>query len=114
TYLPKLPANTIVYCDPPYFSKSEKLYQNHYTPDDHKKISRLIQDNIEKFWVVSYDNNPAILDYYNKRKKFTYSIQYNASKTYIGSEVFIFSDDLKIPSKSSLKFINNSLESIIK
>jgi DNA adenine methylase len=29
-YVPKLPRNTLVYCDPPYFDKADRLYLNHY------------------------------------------------------------------------------------
>lgn len=69
-----------IYFDPPYISKGEKLYLNHYTKEDHKRISKSIQSINEKYWVVSYDNNDYISSLYNNRKSFVYNLQYNASK----------------------------------
>jgi len=112
-YLPKLPLQTLVYCDPPYFNKAEKLYQNHYTPEDHAYMSKVIQNKIQHPWVVSYDCNPSILTYYQQYKHFVYTLQYNAALVYKGQEVFIFSDNLKIPNESSVPYINQSLETVI-
>jgi len=109
-YLPRLPQNSLVYCDPPYFTKADTLYQNHYTPSDHLRISQIIQENISLPWVVSYDTNPKIMSYYKRCEMFVYSIQYNVSRAYTGTEVFAFSEKLAIPSSSSLRFINQALE----
>lgn len=112
-YLPKLPLQTLVYCDPPYFNKAEKLYQNHYTPKDHAHMSNVIQNKIKHHWVVSYDNNPSILSYYQQHRHFAYILQYNAAVVYKGHEVFIFSGNLKIPNVSSVPYINQALETLI-
>ncbi|MDR2406607.1 MAG: DNA adenine methylase [Bacteroidales bacterium] len=109
-YLPKLPKQTLVYCDPPYFNKASTLYQNHYTPNNHARISELIQNSINHPWIVSYDNAPEILKHYKHCKKFIYNLQYNVAKVYKGSEVFIFSDAIVIPSNSTISFINNALK----
>lgn len=111
-YLPKLPLNTLVYCDPPYFNKADKLYQNHYMPNDHIRIAKIIQNSIEHPWVISYDNNDTIMALYKKRKKFVYKLQYNAAKAYEGLEVFVFSEKIKVPYRSSVSHINQSLEAI--
>ena len=95
-----------IYCDPPYLSKGDKLYLNHYTQEDHKHISETIQSIKENYWVVSYDYNDYIYKLYKKRKKFVYNLQYNASKAYLGQELFIFSDSLKIPNESIITQIN--------
>jgi len=108
-YLPKLPRNTLIYCDPPYFHKSDKLYRNHYTPSDHERIARIIQTKIYHPWLVSYDCHPTIFAHYHKRRMFIYSLQYNAASVYKGSEVFVFSDKLNVPTRSSLRFIDNGL-----
>ena len=46
-----------------------------------------------------------------KRKQFLYSLQYSAFKAYKGTEVFIFSDKVSIPEKSSVPFIDVVLAS---
>jgi DNA adenine methylase len=112
-YITKLPRKTLIYCDPPYFKNSEKLYLNHYTPKDHEHISKVIQEKMKHPWVVSYDNQPEILTYYKERRNFTYAIQYNAAQAYMGRELFIFSDDLDLPESSSLPNINQSLGEIV-
>ncbi len=101
-----LPEKTLIYCDPPYFALESRLYLNQYKPEDHKRVADFIQNNITKKWIVSYDSAPQILEYYKDRRSFLYSLQYNASRVYKGTEVFIFSDDLVIPRLSSLPYIN--------
>jgi DNA adenine methylase len=103
---------SFIYFDPPYLSKGYKLYLNHYTSEDHKRISKLIQKIKNNYWIVSYDSDDYITDLYKKRKKFYYNLQYNTSKVYLGQEVFIFSDNIKIPQKSILPQINFSLKKI--
>ncbi len=110
TYVTILPDNTLVYCDPPYFEKADRLYLNHYSPDDHKRISEVIQEIDNVKWMVSYDGVKSILDYYKDRRKFLYSLQYNAAKAYKGSEVFIFGDDVVIPRSSDLPFVHDALK----
>ncbi len=108
-YLPRIPDKTLVYIDPPYFHKADRLYLNHYAKDDHKRIAKVIQRDIQHPWVVSYDNVPEIQNYYSRRKSFTYSLQYNAAKAYKGTEIFVFSDCLSVPQQSTLPFINEAL-----
>jgi len=105
-----LPENTLIYCDPPYFEKANRLYLNHYAPGDHQRIAEMIRAETERKWVVSYDGVPEILGYYEGSRKFLYDLQYNASKAYKGKEVFIFSDDLVVPRRSELAFINEGLK----
>jgi DNA adenine methylase len=108
-YIPTLPAKTLVYCDPPYFAQASRLYLNRYKADDHARVAKVIQEQLSRKWVVSYDSVPEILEYYGARRSFLYDLQYNASRVYKGREVFIFSDELKIPEKSSLPYINNAI-----
>lgn len=104
-----LPKRSLVYCDPPYFEKASRLYLNHYEPADHKRISKIIQKIKRVKWVVSYDGVAPILDHYSDRRKFLYELQYNASRAYKGSEVFIFSENTVIPRRSSLPYIEKAL-----
>jgi len=38
-----LPERSLVYLDPPYYMKGQRLYRNHYQPDDHAQIAVLVQ-----------------------------------------------------------------------
>lgn len=105
----KFSEQTLVYCDPPYYEKASGLYLNHYAPDDHERIANIIQ-NLNIKWMVSYDGVEQILSYYKNKRKFLYQLQYNAARSYKGNEVFIFSDDLVIPRRSSLSYISEGLQ----
>lgn len=96
--IPTLPLNTLVYLDPPYFVKGQGLYENHYSPDDHASVSKLITDRIKQNWVVSYDNNDEILKLYKKHHTLIYDLSYSAAKKYRGSEVMFFCEQLSVPS----------------
>lgn len=109
-HVPTLPENTLVYCDPPYFSKGNRLYKNYYQGPDHARIARVIQEQLPRRWVVSYDSAPEILGYYQDRRSFLYYLQYNASRAYKGQEIFVFSDDLEIPGESSLPYVDEAIK----
>jgi len=109
-YIPTLPAKTFVYCDPPYFEKSSRLYLDRYEKKDHERIALVIQKHLSKKWIVSYDGAPEIISYYQSRKSFMYDLQYNAAKVYKGREIFIFSDNVKLPSTSSLPYIDCAIK----
>jgi DNA adenine methylase len=108
----RLSSRTLVYCDPPYFERAERLYLNHYKPNDHQRIAGVIQKALLRPWLVSYDGHPNILSLYRRRRMFLYSLQYSAIRSYAGSEVFVFSDDLKIPKTSQLPFVAAGLSNL--
>jgi hypothetical protein len=62
--------------------------------------------------VVSYDSAPEVMSLYSKRSQFVYDLQYNAGTVYKGSEVFFFSDKLKLPKQSSVAFIEKALANL--
>jgi DNA adenine methylase len=95
--LPGLPAETLVYLDPPYYVKGEGLYDSFYTHADHLEISRLVKRSIKQHWIVSYDAEPAIEKLYAKCNGITYGLNYSAQDRYEGAEVMFFSKSLRIP-----------------
>ncbi len=107
--IPLLSDDTFVYCDPPYFRNSKRLYLDNYNRDDHARLAGVIQQKLSAKWAVSYDGAAEILQYYSKRRHFLYDLQYSASKVYKGKEAFIFSDDLLIPETSAVPFISTAL-----
>jgi len=107
-YVPRLPKHSLIYCDPPYYNKAERLYLNHYKPNDHRRIAKVIQ-KMKYRWMVSYDSAPEILHYYSHRRAFIYGLQYNAAKVHVGKEVFFLSDDLALAPRSSVTAIDRAL-----
>lgn len=92
-----LPSATLVYCDPPYYNHSHRLYLNYYQPSDHVRLAQTIQRTLKRPWLVSYDDVPEIRKCYSKRRRVLCRVQYNASRVYLGTEIFFVSDSLKIP-----------------
>lgn len=95
--LPRLPENTLVYLDPPYYVKGKGLYQNHYTHNDHKGIAKQVQKEIKLPWIVSYDCAPEIMEMYAKSRGIVYGFSYSAQEKYEGMEAMFFSKKLVIP-----------------
>lgn len=113
-YLPNIPKKSLVYLDPPYFKKADRLYLNHYTPEDHARIAKVIQKEIKIPWIVSYDCAPEILSHYSTRQFFQYDLQYTAGRNpYRGREVFFFSDKVKLPELSVIPSINAALNGAV-
>lgn len=95
--LPSLPQKSLVYLDPPYYDKADRLYKNFYKHDDHVAIAKLVKTKIKIPWIVSYDHMPEIVEMYDGFPKISYGMNYSASSYYEGSEVMFFSKKLKIP-----------------
>lgn len=108
----ELPATTLVYCDPPYYSRADRLYLDHYAESDHARLATVIQKSVRRPWLVSYDWHPHILSLYRRRRTFLYSLQYSAMRAYAGSEVFVFSDNLNIPRTSVLPYVASAVEEL--
>jgi DNA adenine methylase len=96
-YLRGLPRRTLVYCDPPYYHQSNRLYLNYYKPNDHVRLATTIQTHLKRPWIVSYDDVPEVRKCYVKRHRILCKVQYNAARAYTGTEVFFASDRLKLP-----------------
>ncbi len=99
--LPSLPQNTLVYLDPPYYEKADRLYRNHYGHDDHLIISKLVRNKIRLPWIVSYDNVPEICEMYRGLPTIKYGMRYSAADSYKGKEAMFFSEKLVIPRVSN-------------
>jgi DNA adenine methylase len=91
-----LPQKTLIYLDPPYYSKGKGLYKNFYKHQDHEQVARLIT-NTDRKWVVTYDNTSEIKGMYTNCKSIIYGLHYSAADRYQGSEVMFLSNDLKLP-----------------
>jgi DNA adenine methylase len=110
--LRNMPDNSLIYFDPPYYEKAHGLYLDFYHKRDHSRLADIIQAIDEVKWILSYDSAPAILDLYQERRSFTYDLQYNAATVYKGKEVFVFCDNLILPSASRLEYINEGLKQL--
>ena len=94
--LTKIPQKSLVYLDPPYYTKGNRLYENYYSHEDHEIISKLVS-RMSHLWLVSYDNVEPIKKMYKRYKSIEYKLNYSARDSYAGSEIIFFSPKLKVP-----------------
>jgi DNA adenine methylase len=93
----KLPPKSLLYLDPPYFQKGQRMYRNHYEPADHARIADLVQNKLPYRWIVSYDDTPEIAKLYPARRRVRYTLHYSAQIRRLGGELMIFCDSLRLP-----------------
>ena len=84
----------LVYLDPPYYIKGQRLYRNSYSHDDHKAIADLMKSRTGN-WMVSYDDVEEIRSLYEWSEPITIFLQYSAGPVMLGKEVLFLSDGLK-------------------
>jgi len=94
---PSLPPRSLIYLDPPYFSKGSELYENYYTEKDHADLSNFVKSMSDKHWIVSYDDMMQIRSLYVPFHQIRYALPYSAATKVQGKEVIIFSDNLDVP-----------------
>jgi len=107
--VPAMPRNSLVYLDPPYFHRAERLYLNRFSPEDHAALAKTVQGRLRRLWVVSYDDAPAIRALYSKRRRLEYALQYNAARVQQGHELIFVSDELVLPNRSGHRSIDAAL-----
>ena len=81
----------LLYIDPPYYRKGRDLYYDYYKPDDHRALRDVIlqlQPTIP--WVVSYDNEPEIVDLYRDNRAIKYNLSYSVPNGRMGNEIMFF------------------------
>ena len=97
--VPRLGQRTLVYLDPPYFRKGQRLYTNFYEPGDHAAIARRAR-HLKQPWLISYDDVPEVRRLYRGCTRQSYTISYTAGNRYAGAEVLFFSANI-VPPKIS-------------
>ncbi len=88
---------TLIYLDPPYYEKGQKLYTNFYNHNDHLVIASSLKRVPSSNWVVSYDQAPEIRDAYSDFRCIEYNLNYSAATKTVGSEYIFLSDTLELP-----------------
>lgn len=102
-YLPKYEQNAFVYFDPPYFGKGKQLYLNFFSYDDHVRIERMINKQVNCDWVITYDDVQEIADIYQNHVLKRFDLNYSAAVKRKASEIIIFRNHDMIPTDSQMK-----------
>jgi len=86
--------NTFIYLDPPYYEKAADLYLNIFEEKDHARLAKKLNAHPNATWLLTYDDQPAILKLYSERETINFSLSYNAYEKRQGRELMILSDSL--------------------
>lgn len=96
--LPSKKKKGLIFLDPPYYVKGQRLYTNFYKHEDHEKVANAIKSSPHKHWIVTYDSAEEINEIYDMKNKITYNLRYSISqKSSKGSEFLFYSDDILLP-----------------
>lgn len=95
---------SFTYLDPPYFNKGKFLYLNNYVYENHKALATAIKGLGSKKWLVSYDNSPEIIKFYDHFRMATFNLKYSLQTKRIDKELMVFSNSLVFNNEV---FINN-------
>lgn len=85
-------AGSFIYADPPYYDKGQSLYLNAFKHEDHESLARILNENSDANWILTYDNVQAIVDMFPDRYRQDFTLQYSAHTSRIGSELLVVSD----------------------
>lgn len=85
------------FLDPPYFTKAQDLYMNHYRLPEHQAVAAFVKERLTFPWVMSYDNVPEIRRLYGGLRTVPLGLDYSARERRRGSEMLIFKPGLAFP-----------------
>lgn len=88
-----------LYLDPPYYEKGRELYLSYYEHEDHVAVGEGLRSAGHFYWIVTYDDVPAIRKIYKNCQIIPFKLRYTAQIRRYGAELFIAPKKLVIPSK---------------
>ncbi|MES2756905.1 MAG: DNA adenine methylase [Pseudomonadota bacterium] len=94
--IPQSSPRTLVNLDPPYFGKGRDLYSNFYKNSDHAILADEIYE-IDRPWLVTYDDTPEIRALYNRFPMYSSDLNYSAQTKRIGTELLVLAPELNVP-----------------
>lgn len=101
----KLPEQSLLFIDPPYFKKGSSLYTSFYLAKDHARVADVVTD-LTNPWLVTYDDAPTIRELYKSRRQYCFDINYSLNEKRMGTELLIASKGLKIPAEARERQVN--------
>lgn len=79
---------TVVYVDPPYYGQGKKLYRYHFADRHHVRLATFL--NAATFpWLVSYDNDPFVVDLFRGQTVRPIWLQYTVREARSADELLI-------------------------
>lgn len=92
----KLPQDTLINLDPPYYKRGRELYENHYAHEDHRALSVAVR-KLKRRWMVTYDDHPETRAFYDGVPRYGNALFYSANEKRIGIELLVLDPRLRPP-----------------
>ena len=88
----------LVYLDPPYVNKGQRLYLNAYEAKDHKLLAKYLHTQKTLPWIMSYDDSALVRELYQSSKMAQLPIRYSLQAKRSAHELIIAPDNVVVPS----------------
>lgn len=93
--LPTIPADTVVFLDPPYYVGGPKCYKHSFSEEQHVLLAELLRD--AKFrWFMTYDDCRVVRNLYSWANVSPFRYKYSMSSTNRGGKEHNYGDELLI------------------
>lgn len=86
----------LVYMDPPYFDKAQRLYTHYFKDADHQKLASYLKGDAQHHWIISYDDSKIIRKLYQGEKNVLLKA-YSVHSARVGREIVIASPNCHLP-----------------
>lgn len=83
--------NTFMYIDPPYVKAGARLYKNDLKEKDHLDLASTITKIGSTSWLLTYDNDPLVVNLYQDYPHYLYSLPYSARRSGRFAELMVTS-----------------------
>lgn len=90
-------SRALVFIDPPYYEKGQRLYMNTMQAEDHEELAALLLDEPPFRWVLTYDDVPEVRSLYASLSPRTFTLGYSAYERRLGKELIVFDPRLQLP-----------------
>ena len=87
----------LVFLDPPYVNKGQRLYLNAYGPKDHGALAGYVNAQKTLPWIMTYDDTELIRDLYAANCVLPMPIRYSLNQKVKASELMIAPKRLHLP-----------------
>jgi len=87
----------LVYLDPPYVHKGQRLYLNSYETKDHAKLARYIKGQRSLPWIMSYDDTDVVRGLYCDQQLTSLPIRYSLQTKRSAKELIIAPHRVALP-----------------
>jgi DNA adenine methylase len=87
----------LVYLDPPYVHKGQRLYLNSYETKDHAQLARYIKGQRTLPWIMSYDDTDVVRELYCDQRLTSLPIHYSLQTKRSAKELIIAPHRVTLP-----------------